>query len=197
MRRTLLLVYAMLALGGPALAARPVEEVAGEADRGVLRITNNSPFILQVFVAGIRVGWIKPFRSELFRGLRDGIHKVYTHSEYGTVAWGPKQVQVPGQLNITLDKRVADLDTALAARIYKANRASLMACAKLAERRGENVRGTRAEFEVSVDEKGVGSVTVKGEELGESLLGCLRTMVKQWKFDATGTAYTLSFTHIN
>lgn len=194
-----MLVPALLVGVATSAAERPprVEEVAGEAVRGVLRIKNNSPFILQVYVAGIRVGWIKPFRGELFKGLRDGVHKLYLHSEYGTVAWGPKHVNVPGQLNITLDKQTADLDTALAARIYKANRASLAACAKLAERRGENVRGTRAEFEVSVDEKGAGTVTVKGEELGESLLGCLRTMVKQWKFDATGAAYTLSFTHIN
>lgn len=195
-----MLVPVLIALGVATSAAerpRPVEEVAREAERGVLRIKNSSPFILQVYVAGIRIGWIKPFRSELFKGLRDGVHRIYLHSEYGTVAWGPRQVQVPGQLNVTLDKQTADLDTALAARIYKANRASLAACAKLAERRGESVRGTRAEFEVSVDEKGGGTVTVKGEELGESLLGCLRTMVKQWKFDATGAAYSLSFTHVN
>jgi hypothetical protein len=186
--------WSALAVCPNALAApRPV---AAEG-RGVLRIKNNTPFILQVFVAGIRVGWLKPFRTELFKGLRAGVHRIYTHSEYGTVAWGPKPVQVPGQLNITLEKAVADLDTALATRLYKANKASLLACGRLADRRGESVRGTRAEFEVSVDDQGAGQVTVTGEGLSEPFLGCLRTMVKQWKFDATGAAYSLSFTHIN
>jgi hypothetical protein len=168
---------------------------ARSVEGATLRVKNASPFILQVFIGGVRAGWLKPFRTELFNGLRAGTHRVFLHSEYGTVAWGPRDVHVPGQLRIALEAR--DIDTALAARIYQANRASLIACGKLAERRGESVRGTRAEFEVSVSERGEGLVRVSGAGLSEGLTGCYRAVATQWKFDVTGRRYELSFVHVN
>ncbi len=166
--------------------------------KGVLRLRNSSPFIIQVFIGGVRVGWVKPFRTELFKGLKGGYHKIYTHTEYGTVAWGPKNVMVPGTLNVELDKsqQPADLDTALAARVFQTNKASLVACGKIAERRGESLGGLRVEFEVGVSEKGEGKVKVTGEGIGDQLRSCYRAVVTQWKYPVTGQPYTISFMHM-
>ena len=67
----------------------------------MLRIRNQTPFLMQVHVAGIRAGWIKPFRTALFKGLKDGNHKVFANSEYGSGSWGPRSVWVPGTLLVT------------------------------------------------------------------------------------------------
>lgn len=165
----------------------------------MLHLRNNTPFLMVVYVAGVRVGWIRPFRVEPFRGLKVGYHRLLARSEYGSAAWGPREVQVPGSVSLNLDSsaQTEDVNVALASRVYKANRSSLLACGKIAERRGEDVAGTRAEFEVTVNEKGEGQVAVKGDGLGESLVGCYRAVATQWKFPETGNAYTLSFVHVN
>jgi hypothetical protein len=199
---TLLAALSAPVLSAPVLAdLDPLspEEAAQELDRGVLRIRNNTPFIMLIYVSGIRAGWIKPFRTELFRGLKDGGHKIYAHSEYGSASWGPRSVKSPGTLNLTVDPaaQVADMDTALASKIYQLNKNSLVACDKLAERRGEVLKGTRAEFEVKVDDNGKGEVTVTAEEIEEKLLSCYKAVVKQWTFPATGSPYALSLTHMH
>jgi len=194
----------LLVLGpwrGPASvsAAGPNTAKASKASPDqLLKIKNSTPFILQIYIAGIRVGWIKPFRTEVLKGLRTGYHQVYSHSEYGTMSWGPRTARVPGTLNITMDGSAepTDAETALASRIYKGNMASLTACTRIAERRGEEVQGIRVEFQVQVDEKGQGTVSIGGDELGPSLASCYRSVVKQWKFPETGTPYSLSFTHV-
>ncbi len=175
-----------------------IEDVEHEQDRGVLRIRNNTPFILTIYIAGMRAGWIKPFRTELFRGLKDGIHTLHALSQYGSAFWGPEKLDVPGTWNVTVgdDKQTGDLDTALASRIYRTNKNSLVACGKLADRRGEQVKGTRVELSIKVDDQGKGVVSVKGEQATPKLLSCYRTIVKQWKFPKTGKVYQLSFLHL-
>ena len=178
---------------GPTLR---VEEVAREPERGVLKLRNNTPFIMLIYVAKVRIAWVKPFRNEQIRGLKDGRHKLYAHSQYGSASFGPRSVTVPGTLNITADSKESDLDTALASKIFQANKASLIACDKIAERRGEEVSG-RADFEVQVDAAGKGQASVAGEGLGEGLLSCYRSVAKQWKYPETGSPYTVSFQHLH
>jgi len=197
---SLLLVGAFLlpASAPRAAAPVPVETVAAEADRGVLRIRNTSPFILNIFVAGVRVGWIRPYRTEVFRGLRDGHHNVYATSEYGSAAWGPRDTVVPGTVSVTLEGKAAEnAALAMASRVFNANKASLLACDKLAERRGESVSDARVEFEVEVSAEGKGKVTARAEGAGEKLLSCYRIMVSQWAYPVTGTPYALAFSHVH
>jgi hypothetical protein len=85
-------------LAGPESAAR--DRAAVEGDRSLLRIRNKTPFIVIVYVAGVRVGWIRPHRIGLIRGLVSGYHRVYALSQHGTVSWGPQFVWVPGTWNL-------------------------------------------------------------------------------------------------
>jgi hypothetical protein len=192
------LVLAALPPAVPAAPGQTVGEIEVEADRGLLRVRNTTPFIMLLYVAKVRVGWVKPFRTEVLRGLRDGYHRLYAHSEYGSASWGPRSVWVPGTLNVTFDaRRSRDLDTAMASRIFRSNRASLIACDKIAERRGESTSGVRAEFEVQVDARGNGTVTVSADSGAAQLLSCYRAVVTQWKYPQTGAAYTVSFQHVH
>lgn len=181
-----------------AVANKTGKEQRG-SDKTELRIRNNTPFIVQIFVAGIRVGWIKPFRVERFRGLNEGYHKIFAHSEYGTASWGPKNLWVPGVWNLKIDpeSQSEDMAIALSSKIFRANKSSLLACDKLAERRGETLQDSRAEFEVKVNDQGVGEVSVTGEKLSPKLLSCYRMVVKQWTFPEIGSAYTVSLQHVH
>ncbi len=77
-----------------------VEEVVREGDRNVLKVKNRTPFIVILNVGGIRVGWMRPYRTGIIRGLTPGYHKLYAHSRYGTMSWGPRDVWVPGNWNL-------------------------------------------------------------------------------------------------
>ena len=77
-----------------------IEEVIQDGDRVVLRIKNRTPFILIIYIAGVRVGWLRPQRVALMRGISRGYHKLHAHTRYGTTAWGPKEIWVPGTWNI-------------------------------------------------------------------------------------------------
>ncbi len=176
----------------------PVEEVEREPVRGLLRIRNTTPYILSIYVGGVRAGWIRPYRTELFRGLRDGSHRVYAVSEYGSAAWGPRYARVPGTVNVVLEGKAAEnAALAMASRVFNANKASLLACDKLAERRGEDIGVGRVEFDVEVDDKGQGKVQARGDRVSDKLLSCYRLMVSQWKYPVTGSAYSLSFSHVH
>ena len=82
---------------GPAVS---VEQVAAQADRGVLKVRNRTPFIVILYIGGIRVGWMRPYRVGTIRGLVPGYHRLYAHSRYGSMAWGPRDVWVPGTWNL-------------------------------------------------------------------------------------------------
>lgn len=89
-------------LAAPALAGSPitVEEVVQDGDRNVLKVKNRTPFIVILNVGGVRVGWMRPYRTGVIRGLTPGYHKLYANSRYGTMSWGPRDVWVPGNWNL-------------------------------------------------------------------------------------------------
>jgi hypothetical protein len=170
----------------------PVEE-------DVLKIRNRTPFLVTVYFGKVRAGWIKPFRTEAFRGLRSGYHKIFVTSHYGSATWGPTRVQVPGVWNLTpsKDSRSADeVETAIASRLYRRNRNSLVACDRLADRRGEGHRGSRFDFEIDVSEEGKPKVVAKGDKLSRRLQSCYLAVTKTWEYPSTGSTYTVTFQHM-
>jgi len=95
-----------------------------------------------------------------------------------------------------LEESPDDADTILASRVYRRNKSSLLACDKLAERRGESLAGQRATFLVEVDGSGTPTVAIDGQGLGPRLLSCYRAVVHHWELPATGSAYVTHFVHI-
>jgi len=163
--------------------------------RAVLRLRNRTPFLVTVYIGGVRSGWIKPFRTERFTGLAGGYHRVYVASHYGSASWGPRRVFVPGVWNLRPPRNrraTEDLEEAMAARIYRRNRNSLAACDKLADRRGEALGP--AEFEIEVSAKGAADVTVKSR-VSRRLGTCYRAVAKSWSYPVTGSSYTVNFQH--
>ena len=77
-----------------------VEEIVQEGNRNVLKVKNRTPFIVILNISGVRVGWMRPYRTGIIRGLTPGYHKLYAHSRYGTMSWGPRDVWVPGNWNL-------------------------------------------------------------------------------------------------
>lgn len=82
--------------------ASPIEvlEIIEEGDRSTLRIRNRTPFITIVYIHGVRVGWLRPFRTGRMRGLKRGFHRLYAHSRWGSFYWGPRSIWVPGTWNL-------------------------------------------------------------------------------------------------
>jgi len=188
----LVLVLATLPLVGDAAPGK-----SRSSKSGVLRLRNRTPFMVTVFIGGVRSGWIKPFRTEIFNGLRSGYHKVYVASHYGSASWGPRRIRVPGVWNLRPPKNkkaTEALEQAMAARVYRRNRSSLAACDKLADRRGEELPG-RALFEIDVDGMGRAKVSVTGTRLTRRHGACYRAVAMSWKFPTTGSLYTVSFQH--
>jgi hypothetical protein len=77
-----------------------VEQVATEGERNMLQVNNNTPFINIIYIGGIRIGWMRPYRTGLIRGLLTGYHRLYAHSQYGTTSWGPRDAWIPGTWNL-------------------------------------------------------------------------------------------------
>lgn len=86
----------VVAPDGTATDAIEVLSVEREGDRDILRVRNRTPFIVIVYVHGVRLGWLRPFRTGLLRGLRRGFHRLYAHSRWGSFYWGPRSIWVPG-----------------------------------------------------------------------------------------------------
>lgn len=192
-RRAVALLLALAASAPLGTSARSV----GEGQQK-LRIRNRTPFILILYVSGVRVGWVKPFRSETVRGLREGYHDVYATSRYGSGYFGPQRTWVPGNWNITPTAGGVSEDAAVAlsGRIYRQNRASLAACDALARRRGEELRGLRAELEVKVDKEGRGVVAINGAGLPERLRSCYAAVSRTWSLPNTGEQYIVTLQHL-
>ena len=86
----------------------------------------------------------------------------------------------------------------LAAQILRHNRASLAACDRLAERRGETLRsGSRAEFRVRVEDDGRATVQVSGQGISATTLTCYRSVATEWKLPQIGEAYSTVFAHVH
>ena len=77
-----------------------VEEIIRDGDRALLKVRNRTPFMVIMHVAGVRVGWMRPYRTGLIRGLVPGYHKLYAHSRFGSMSWGPREIWVPGTWNL-------------------------------------------------------------------------------------------------
>lgn len=77
-----------------------VEKVIKDGDRAILQVRNRTPFIIIVYIGGVRIGWMRPYRVGMMRGLMNGYHQMYAHSRYGTTSWGPRPIWVPGTWNL-------------------------------------------------------------------------------------------------
>jgi hypothetical protein len=88
------------AAGAVRLEPVPVEQVAREADRTLLQVNNQTPFIVFIYVGGVRIGWMRPYRTAVVRGMVNGYHTLYAHSQYGTMSWGPREAWIPGTWNL-------------------------------------------------------------------------------------------------
>lgn len=77
-----------------------IEEVVREGDRATLRVRNRTPFIVIVYIGGVRIGWMRPYKVGKIRGLMSGHHRMYAHSRYGTTSWGPRFIWIPGTWNL-------------------------------------------------------------------------------------------------
>lgn len=80
--------------------ALDVSVIGYEGDRAVLKVRNRTPFLVVLYIKGVRVGWLKPSKTGVMRGLRAGYHRVYAHSRWGSSYWGPRRVWVPGHWNL-------------------------------------------------------------------------------------------------
>ena len=85
----------------------------------------------------------------------------------------------------------------LASRIYRRNKRTLLACDHLAQRRGESVANSRAEFQIQVQGYGGTSVKVTGTNVPEKRLSCYRVMARRWNLPRTEDGYRTVFKHIN
>lgn len=77
-----------------------IEEIRKDGDRAILKVRNRTPFMIIVYIGGVRIGWMRPYRVGLIRGLMGGHHRMYAHSRYGTTSWGPRFVWIPGRWNL-------------------------------------------------------------------------------------------------
>ena len=159
-RFSALIVASLLLVGSAARAAdrSPISVTGINTRKGQqLVVRNKTPFLGMVYVRNLRVAWLKPFGTTVIKGFQPGRHKLYATTRYGSSSWGPTGVWVPGNWTVTPRKGQRHLSAALVRRIYRNNRSSLVACDKLASRRGERLAGQRADFQIRVDEKGVGA----------------------------------------
>ena len=98
----LVLMVSLILLVGPLLA----QHAAGDKEHTIvtgkttLSVKNETPYILIVYISGVRVGWIRPYRAGVLKGLRAGYHQLYAHSRWGTTSWGPREVEVPGSWSV-------------------------------------------------------------------------------------------------
>jgi hypothetical protein len=91
-----------------------------------------------------------------------------------------------------------DADTILASRVYRRNKSSLLACDRLAERRGESLDGQRVTFLIETNASGTPTVQiVAGQRLPSRLLACYRAVAHHWELPATGSPYATGFVHIH
>ena len=70
---------------------------AEAATGAALVVRNRTPYVVILYVGGIRVGWLRGYRSGKIRGLRPGYHQLYAHSRWGSTSWGPRRLWLPGR----------------------------------------------------------------------------------------------------
>ena len=77
--------------------ALEVKMIGKEGDRGIFMVRNRTPFLVLVYVRGVRMGWLRAYRTGIIRGLPVGYHRVYAHSRWGSTHWGPRLLWVPSR----------------------------------------------------------------------------------------------------
>lgn len=77
--------------------ALEIQVVEREGERNVLMVRNRTPFLVLIYVHGIRMGWLRPYATGILRGLATGYHNVYAHSRWGSAHWGPRVMWVPSR----------------------------------------------------------------------------------------------------
>ena len=85
----------------------------------------------------------------------------------------------------------------LASRIYRRNKRTLLACDRLAQRRGESLGNSRALFRIKLDAQGGKSVKVAGKGVEDRRLACYRVMATRWRLPRTRDGYRTEFQHIH
>lgn len=109
------------------------------------------------------------------------------------------EIPAPAEPAAPVVRRVRNTNTPmfLASRIYRRNKRTLLACDRLARRRGEDLNNSRALFRVSVEASGAGTVKVTGTNVDHRRMSCYQVMARRWRLPATGSAYRTAFRHIN
>jgi hypothetical protein len=82
---------------------RPPLGLPGEPRRGDLRVKNKSGRCGIIFLDGVRLGTVGPNTDYLFRGLPAGYYRIAGTTPFGTHAWGPQDLYVPGTWTIGSD----------------------------------------------------------------------------------------------
>ena len=77
--------------------ALEVKVIGKEGDRAVMMVRNRTPFLVLVYVRGVRMGWLRAYRTGIIRGLPVGYHRVYAHSRWGSTHWGPRAMWIPSR----------------------------------------------------------------------------------------------------
>lgn len=94
------------------------------------------------------------------------------------------------------ERQKMDLPTAMAVRIYRRSRSSLIACDELAERRGEVISSSRVVFRLEVDRQGNAKVGVGGEKVADERMNCYQGVATHWRVPTTGEPYKTTFWHV-
>lgn len=90
--------------------------------------------------------------------------------------------------------RGEDAERVVAHKLFRRNQAALLACSRLAERRGELLERRVARFVVVVEPGATTpQVAVDGDGLSERLKGCYRAVVRTWHFPARSRRYQVVF----
>ena len=89
--------------------------------------------------------------------------------------------------------RRVDRHAALAQRLFRRHYRTLLACDKMADRRGEWARSRGAVFRVQVQPSGTVEVDVEGDDLSEGVTQCYERFLKRWPYPTKQESYRLAF----
>lgn len=88
-------------LQAPGKQAVKAEDLAGlraAAPAGPITVENRTPTVAMVYLDGVLLGWVAPYKQHSFRGVPAGFYRVYARTPLGSNAWGPYDLYVPGPL---------------------------------------------------------------------------------------------------
>lgn len=68
----------------------------GQAPAGPLTVENRGPAAAMIYLDGVLLGWVAPYKQHSFRGVPAGFYRVYARTPLGSNAWGPYDMYIPG-----------------------------------------------------------------------------------------------------